>query len=183
MRKSLALAVATASALGAGVLAPTAASANSGTTALTGTVGISGAGVVAIVTQPTAVLTQSGNNLTGSLGVTTVTDTQLGSHNWAVTIRSTDLTMVGATSSIPTIAATAASVSMAAPAVAVPGTATITSYPSSGSPLALSNTDQNLVQASATNANVVTYSPSVSVAIPGGQTAGAYAATVTQTVS
>src|SRR4051794_40125715 len=181
MRKSLALAVATASALGAGVLAPTAASANSGTTALTGTVGISGAGVVAIVTQPTAVLTQSGNNLTGSLGVTTVTDTQLGSHNWAVTIRSTDLTMVGATSSIPTIAATAASVSMAAPAVAVPGTATITSYPSS--PLTLSNTDQNLVQASATNANVVTYSPSVSVAIPGGQTAGAYAATVTQTVS
>jgi hypothetical protein len=185
MRQRVLLATAAAIAATAGLLAPTAANAaGSGSTVVTGTVGITGLGVVSIVTTPAAVLTQSGSNLTGSLGLTTVTDTQIANpHSWTVTIKSTDFTMVGATSNIPTIAATNASVSMAAPTVAVPGTATVSSYPTSGSPLSLSNTDQNLVQASATNANVVTYTPSISFAVPNGQTVGAYTGTVTQTVS
>ena len=182
MRKSLALAIATASALGVGALVPTAASANSGTTTVAATVGIGSAGVVAIVTTPAATLTQSGSNLTGTLGLTTVTDTQLGSHNWTVTISSTDLSLVGASPAV-TIPATAASVSMGAPTVTVPGTASITSYPDAANPLSLANTAKNLVQASATNANVVTYLPNMSVAVPNNQTAGAYTATVTQTVS
>jgi hypothetical protein len=95
-------------------------------------------------------------------------------------MKSTDFSLVGAAGT--TIAASKATVSMGAPTVAIPGTATITSYPAAGSPLTLANTNQNLVTASATNANTVTYTPSMSLDFTGAAT-GVYTATVTQTLS
>src|SRR5947209_4314095 len=113
MRKSLALAVATVSALGVGALVPSAANAASGTTTLSATVGISGPGLVSIVTTPVGTLTGSGP-MTGSLGLTTVTDTRIpvapATNSWKVQVSSTDFTLVGATGTVPTIPATNATV-------------------------------------------------------------------------
>lgn len=187
MRKSIALAVTAVATTGLVGLAPVAANAAcgdgltdvcSGTTTVTATVGA--VGIMSIVTTPAATLTSTTSPATGSLGLTTVTDTNTGNHTWAVDIKSTDFSLVGATGT--TIAASKATVSMAAPTVAIPGTATISSYPAAASPLTLSNTDQGLVSASAANANTVTYTPSMSLDFSGAAT-GVYTATVTQTLS
>src|SRR3954469_17022531 len=142
MHKRVALALTGITTVGLAAFVPTGASANAGTTTVTSTVGIAGLGVVAIATTPAAVLTQSGSTLSGSLGLTTVIDTQTGAHSWAVTVKATDLTLVGATGTVPTITAGNAQVYMAAPVVAVPGTATVNNYASSSNKVTLSNTDQ-----------------------------------------
>jgi hypothetical protein len=135
---------------------------------------------MSIATTPTAALVGTSSPATGSLGLTTVTDTNTGNHTWTVAIKTTDFSLVGAAGTV--ITANKASVSMAAPTVAIPGTASITSFPAAASPLTLSTSNQNLVQASATNANSVVYTPSMSLDFSGAAT-GVYTATVTQTLS
>ena len=187
MRKSIALAITAATTAGLAAFVPTSAFAAcgsgvtdvcSGTTLVTATVG--SVGIMSIATTPAAALAGTSSPATGSLGLTTVTDTNTGNHNWTVAIKTTDFSLTGAAGTI--IAANKATVSMAAPTVAIPGTATITSFPAAGSPLTLSTSNQNLVQASAANANVVTYTPSMSLDFSGAAT-GVYTATVTQTLS
>jgi hypothetical protein len=187
MRKSLALAMTAATTAGLAAFVPAAANAScgagvtdvcSGTTLVTATVGT--VGIMSITTAPTAALAGTTSPATGLLGLTTVTDTNTGTHSWTVNVRSTDFALTGAAGT--TIPANKATLSMGAPTVAIPGTATIASYPASGSPLTLSNTDQLLVSANASNANTVTYTPSMSLDFTGSPT-GVYTATVTQTLS
>jgi hypothetical protein len=187
MRKTIALGITAMTTAGLAAFVPATANAAcggnvldtcSGTTAVTATVG--SVGIMSIATTAVATLAGTTSPATGSLGVTTVTDTNTGNHNWTVAMKTTDFSLVGAAGTI--IAANKASVSMAAPTVAIPGTATITSYPTAGSPLSLLTTNQNLVTASATNANSVVYTPNMSLDFTGAAV-GVYTATVTQTLS
>jgi hypothetical protein len=187
MRKSIALAITAATTAGLAAFVPATANAAcggnvadvcSGTTLVTATVG--SVGIMSIATTAAATLTSTTSPATGSLGLTTVTDTNTGNHNWTVAMKSTDFSLVGAAGT--TINANKATAYTGAPIVTIPGTATITSYPAVGTPLTLSNANQNFVVASATNANIVTYTPTMSLDFTGAAT-GVYTATVTQTLS
>lgn len=185
MRKSIALAITAATTAGLAAFVPATANAAcapaplscSGDTTVTATIG--GVGVISIAVTPVAALVGTTSPATGSLGLTTVTDTQTGTHSWAVSIKSTDFALTG--DNTVTIPATNASVTMAAP-TAVPATATFSGYPSV-TPLGLTNSAQTLVSASASNANTSTFTPSMSLTFSGSQPVGVYTGTVTQTVS
>ncbi|HET6817514.1 MAG TPA: hypothetical protein VFH66_09860 [Mycobacteriales bacterium] len=193
MRKSIALAVTALTTAGLAAFVPTSAFAActvscSGDTTVTATVGTTG--VISIAVSPTAALAGTSTAATGLLGPTTVTDTQTGTHTWQVAIKSTDFTLLNATS--PTVGAGIipagnASVSFSgtgavAPAPTVAGTATISGYPTT-TPLALTTSNQTLMSASAGNANTVTYTPYMSLSFSSSDPVGVYTGTVTQTVS
>ena len=187
MRKSIALAITAATTAGLAAFVPATANAAcapaplscSGDTAVTATIG--GVGVISIAVTPVGALVGTSSPATGSLGLTTVTDTQTGNHNWNVSIKSTDFALTGdATKTIP---ATNAKVwLLAAPAV-VPATASFASYPQVGSEVGLANTANTFLSATATNANTVTFTPQMSLSFTGSDPVGVYTGTVTQTVS
>ena len=190
MRKSIALAITAATTAGLAAFVPATANAAcggnvadvcSGTTTVTATVG--SLGIMSIAPGATGALTGSGASVTGSLLPTTVTDTNTGNHNWTVNVASTAFSLVGASPAV-TIAANKATIWMGAPTVTVPGTASFAAgaYPTAGSPLTLSGTPQALLTANATNANVVAFTPSMSLDATGSPV-GVYTATVTQTLS
>ena len=187
MRKSIALAITAATTAGLAAFVPATANAAcapaplscSGDTLVTATIG--SVGVISITTAPAAALVGTSSPATGSLGLTTVTDTQTGNHSWAVSIKSTDFSLTGdATKTIP---ATNAKVWLAAAPAIVPATATIASYPQVGSEVSLANTPNAFLSASAANANTVTFTPQMSLSYSGTAPVGVYTGTVTQTVS
>src|SRR4051812_33027958 len=103
MRKSFALAMTAATTAGLAAFVPATANAAcgagvtdvcSGTTLVTATVG--SVGIMSIATTPAAALAGTSSPATGSLGLTTVTDTNTGAHNWTVAIKTTDFALAGA---------------------------------------------------------------------------------------
>ena len=187
MRKSIALAITAATTAGLAAFVPATANAAcapaplscTGDTLVTATIG--SVGVISIAVSPAGTLVGTSSPATGTLGLTTVTDTQTGSHSWAVTVKSTDFSLVGdATKTIP---ATNAKLWLAAAPVVVPATASFASYPQVGTEVSLTNTAQGFLSASATNANTTTFTPSMSLSYSGTDPVGVYTGTVTQTVS
>lgn len=182
MRKSLAVAVATLSVAGIGALVP--AAANAADQTVTFTVGTPGLLTIANAAG-TTVLTGT-TTMSGTIPLTTVTDTRTSAGNWTVYASSTDFTLVGVTPSAgSTILASKATIETDAPVVVVPGTATVTdphNTAGSGSAMALSNTAASLMTATTTNANTVTYNATVKVDTTGAAN-GLYTGTVTQTVA
>ena len=178
MRKVLALSTA-AAAVAVGLAATPAGAAD---TLVTLPVGL-GVETLAIA-APAAVVTP-GTTAAAAIA-TTVTDTRLSnSAGWKVSISSTDLTLVGA--STPGTSGTIPATSMTAYTgdvnSTVPGLATITGEYTSGSPLTLANTAADFVVASArTNVNTAIYTATVNIPTSG-KTAGVYTGTVTQSVS
>lgn len=144
-------------------------------------------GVVAGVTDPVATLsaptTSSTSGITtssGSLPLTTVTDTRLSSTGWTVTASTTAFTLVGGTATIPAsgakFSASGASATLGDPALAVTSTPT----GAGSAALVVASVKSG---ASSIGANTVAYTPAIQVTIPNGTAAGVYTATVTQSVS
>jgi hypothetical protein len=182
-RRALSAAALVAGAAGAALPAPGADAA----TALTGTLA---AGTLSI-TVPTsanlgsATVSSTGTSVSGHLGTTTVNDSRGSLAGWTVTISATNLSD-GATPTPHTIAASKMKVYIAVgdgptltSGVAVP----VTAYSTALTALTLSTSGQTLLSATTTGSNVVTYNPTVSVAVGGGAIAGTYTGTITQTVS
>lgn len=185
MRKSLALAVATVSALGVGALVPTAANA-AGSSNQTVTFTVGTPGLLTIANAVGTTVLSGTTTMSGAIPLTTVTDTRTSAGNWTVSASSSDFTLVGvAVSPASTITASHATLETNTPTVAVPGTATVTDShdtTTSGTPLALSTTAATLMTAATTNANIVTYNATVKVDTTGAAN-GLYTGTVTQSVA
>lgn len=193
MRKSLVLAVAAAAVSGIALAAPasavtcTDAELAAGTcTNVTATVVD---GTLSIKVTPAA--TGSSGTVTSSLGAladinlgaTLVSDTRLSSTGWVAKATASQFTpAIGSATAIP-----AANASFYVnPTGTVPGLATL-AYPdgsaSTGSNAPAAN-GANLVTATSTAApGAVTYVPMLRLSVPAGQPGGAYAGTVTQSVS
>lgn len=139
------------------------------------------------ISQPTATATLTGGQLSllgstvaGALGQTVVSDNRGGVTGWSSGIAGSALT--NGTTTIPAGQAKA----FVPGAVAVTGTAVTTAgtYLDAATGLALTTGGQPLVTATAVvGVNTATFTPSISVAVPGDATAGTYTGTVTQTVS
>src|SRR4051812_4757171 len=183
MRKSLALAVATVSALGVGALVPTAANA-AGSSSQTVTFTVGTPGLLTIANAAGATVLTGTTTMSGTIPLTTVTDTRSSAGNWTVSASSSDFTLIGvAVSPGSTITASHATLQTDTPVVALPGTATVTdSHDTSGTPLALTTTAATLMTAATTNANIVTYNATVRVDTTGAAN-GLYTGTVTQSVA
>lgn len=182
MRKALVLGT-VASAVVAGALAAQPASAAAGDTTVTFVAGTTGS-TVSILPSAAVVGVASGNTVTGAM-TSVITDLRVAGGGWTDTISSTDFGLVGATtpSGASLVPASAAKIYNTAATVTVPGTATVTNnYTSSGAALALANTGQTLLTATTTNVNVTTVLSTIEINVTG-KTAGAYAGTITQTVS
>jgi hypothetical protein len=123
----------------------------------------------------------AGSSITGSLGVTTVTDQRGGISGWTSTIAQTTAFTDGSTT-IP-----AANTKVWVASLIVPtGVAVVTSgtYLTQATGLALTSTAQNFVTATAVvGNNSASFNPSIAVTIPGNATAGDYTGVITQTVS
>jgi hypothetical protein len=195
MRKPLALAVATASTVGLGVLVPTAANAACSTgpcsqdTTVTFTLSSSNTFKINqasnAVTLASQTLGTTGAVVSGALPATTVTDgrAQLAGV-WTVNISSTAFSDGNAGD--PTIGANLASASTnlsllpASNNSATSGGTAVVTY----TPVASLAVSSPLVAAAAVQGVAVTsYTPSMSIAVPPTAVAGTYTGTVTQTLS
>ncbi|MGZ6804404.1 MAG: hypothetical protein ACXVFU_15270 [Nocardioidaceae bacterium] len=182
MRKALVLGSVAAGAL---VLALTAtpASAGSGDTLVSFTVGTTG---TTVSISPGAYVAGVGgsNYVTGTIA-STITDLRTTAGSWTDTVSSTDYSLVGATSPTGTALIPASSARMwtSAAVVAVPGTATISnSYTSFAASLALANTAAPLLSATTANTNTTAVTSNVQIDTTGKAT-GVFTGTITQTVS
>lgn len=182
MRKALVLGSVAAGALVL-ALAATPASAGSGDTLVSFTVGTTG---TTVSISPGAYVAGVGgsNYVTGTIA-STITDLRTTAGSWTDTVSSTDYSLVGATSPTGTALIPAGSARMwtSAAVVAVPGTATISnSYTSFAASLALANTAAPLLSATTTNTNTTAVTSNVQIDTTGKAT-GAFTGTITQTVS
>lgn len=193
MRKPLVLAFA-AAAVAAGTALAAPASADICTVAQTAagnctsvTVSVLDGGLSILVT-PTAVgtsgtVTASASALADvNLGPTLVTDTRLSSAGWIAKATASAFTPAVAG---PTAIPVSASQFYVNPTGTVPGVATLTysngtTATGANAPVA---SGANLVSATATGPNVVTFVPMLRLTVPANQPGGAYTATVTQSVS
>jgi hypothetical protein len=194
MRKPLVLALAAASLGGIALAAPASAACPTDLTCQATTlvaVPVVDAGVLAIAAAPVAVggvplgTTTTGSNglpvISGSMALTTVTDTRLSSAGWSVTATAGTFTAtLPATGTIPGSAA-----SFTVPtAAATLGSPTLT-Y-SATTPVASGGTLISASPASGSSVigpNTVAYTPTINVAIPAGTGLSTYTGTVTQSVS
>lgn len=177
MRKVIALGTAAASLAGIVALA-----APAGATSVT----FSLAGGSLSISQPTATATLTGGALAvggstvaGALGQTSVTDDRGGVIGWSSKISGTSFT------NGTTVIAVGDAKAYVPGAVTVTGAATSNAgtYLTAPTGLALTTADQALVTATAVvGVNTATFTPNLSVAVPGNATAGTYTGTVTQTV-
>ncbi|MDX6198257.1 MAG: hypothetical protein QOJ79_1408 [Actinomycetota bacterium] len=164
------------------VFAASPASAQGVTFTLTGgVISIAETSTAAALTPAAGLAGQTGTTVAGALGSTTVTDNRAGVLGWQSKITGTTAFSNG-TFTIPVTAATAfvpGTVSTSGVVAATQGT-----YLSAATGLALTGSAQTLVTATAVvGNNTATFNPSLSIAVPGGATAGDYVGAVTQTVS
>ncbi len=163
-----------------------------GTTTVALTSGVV-SGVLSLTATPAATLTGTSVLASGPLGLTTVTDlrgdaTALTPSSWTYAMKSTDFTLVGATSpgAGEIISADKASVYLTTvPLASILGTATYSSFPTtSGGATALNadHTARTIFSAVTHNLNTTTFVPTLQVDTAG-KTAGLYTGTVTQSVS
>lgn len=190
MRKSLALSVAAAMTTGlvafipataanAACTAPAGGSCSDTSVSFTVNAGALSIAAPASVTLSSATLGLTAGSVTGTLATTTVSDTRggLGVSGWTVTASTTDYTTTA--NGGGTIGAAAASMSS--------GAATIVS----GAPVVVPSLSAvnlaapaTILQAtSATGSNSVTYTPTLTVAVPTSAIPGPYTGTVTQSVA
>src|SRR5579863_4263496 len=118
-----------------------------------------------------------GTTISGALGAVTVTDDRaLLSASWTSTASSTDWTTGGAT---PAETIPATDVGYDPGSITTTGTITAT-----GTPVTLSSDPAPVVTGTAgVGNNTATWNPAVSVAVPAAAVGGAYAGTITQSVS
>lgn len=183
-RRALALGVIGFALAGISLAPPAAAVADSGSTTVTFTAGVTGG--LTILPTPAAVGVGAGNSVTGVIGGV-ITDLRVGGGTWTDTVTASSFDLVGATA--PSVSdgtrapATAVSMWTTSATVAIPGTATITNnYPDAANALTLSGTGDELVSAVTSNVNVTTLVGGFTIDVTGLQT-GAYLGTITQTVS
>jgi hypothetical protein len=158
-------------------MAPAASADASGTSAATITVT---GGALSITVSPdagnlgTRANSVDGGSIGGSLGQVQVTDARSSAagSGWVASAISTAFTP----STGPAIAASA--VRYTAGAITKVGTATYTA----NDPLALTGVAPVVTASGITGDNSATWSPTVSVAVPGGTAAGVYSATITHSV-
>lgn len=181
MRKAFVLGSVVVASLVVGALSTAPAGAQSVTFSLTGGgLAIAEPGSAAALTGG-ALAGLAGTSITGSLGVTTVTDERAGTTGWSSKVTGTTAFTNGTTS----IPVTAAKVWVPG-VVSTTGTAVTTAgtYLTQLTGLSLTGLAQPLVTASAVlGNNTATFTPSIAVAIPADATVGAYVGAVTQTVS
>lgn len=183
LRQPLALAAAAALAASTAVVLAGPASASTGVTFV-----VSGSGTLS-VSEPsttadlgTATPSPTGTVVSGHLGSTTVTDNRASIAGWTVKISSTDFTD-SATHTILASKAVAYLLASDTPTVQGVVVPTAGTYVSPATGLALSNSGQNFITATATGSNSTTYNPSMQITIDSSVIAGTYTGTVTQTVS
>lgn len=130
-------------------------------------------------TQNSSVLT--GTSVTGALGTTTVSDTRNTALATAVTVKASSTGFTHSTDSTKTIAASNATLAtgtvtfsggMVASSTALPATETLATAGG-----------QTILLALTTGNGQASYSPTLTVTVPGGTTSGTYSGAVTQTVS
>lgn len=157
--------------------------ADSGDTTVTFTVGVVGG--LSVAPAPAVVGLPSGSNaITGSLA-TVVTDLRVDGGAWTDTVSTDGFTLVGATQPGPdaVVAPSAAKMWTTSATVSVPGTATVENlYTDADHALTLSSAGSELISATTTNVNVTTLVSNLLIDVTGKQT-GAYAGTITQSVS
>ena len=132
----------------------------------------------------------TGTTVSGALGETVVTDNRAGVAGWASKITGTTA-FSNTNTTIPVSAAkafVAGGLASNVPGSSITKTGTVLAtagtYLDAATGLALSGSPQSLVTATAVvGNNTVTFNPSLSIAVPGDATAGAYSGVVTQTVA
>ncbi len=200
MRKVLALGAAAAALVSVGAAASPASACAlvagvdpcSGTTTVALNSGII-SGALSLTATPAATLAGTSSLASGPLGLTTISDlrgdaTLATPSSWTFSMKSTDFTLVGATSpnASETVTADKASVYLTTvPLAAILGTVTYSSYPTTtGTALALNadHSAKTVFSAVTHNLNTTTFIPTLQVDTTG-KAAGLYTGTVTQSVS
>lgn len=178
MRKALAFSLLTTAVVGGLVSASPAGATDVTFTLAAGSLSISQPTDTATLTG--GALDVAGSTVGGALGQTAVSDSRGGVTGWSSNISGSALT--NGTTTIP-----AGSVKAFVPApVATTGTAVTSAgtYLTAATGLVLSGSAQPLVNATAVvGVNTATFTPNLSVAVPGNATSGTYTGAVTQTVS
>lgn len=187
MRKSL-LAVPAVASLALAALSAQPADAQSVTFTLTGSVlAIAEPSAPAALTGG-ALAGLTGNQISGPLGTTVVTDQRGGVLGWSSKIAGDANgfnNAVGTTPATTTIPASAASAWVPTTALTTTGVSVVTAgtHVTQATGLPLSTTAQNLVTATGVvGNNTATFTPSIAITIPSNATAGDYSGIVTQTV-
>lgn len=133
----------------------------------------------------TAAASATGTSVSAALAQVTVTDTRASLAGWNTQVSTTNWVdnngTPADTSDDKTVAANKGTMWTTAPAIASGVVVPTTTYLSQATPLTLSTTPANFVTATATGSNSVTYTPSIAVTIDSTVLTGTYSATITQT--
>jgi hypothetical protein len=174
-----------AAALGAGVLAAPAASADTVTTTFAVTDGTLSIAAAATSTDlGSARLSSSGSTIAGALPKMTVNDDRGSTAGWTATVASTDFTAT-VSGVVHTIAAGNGRTYIpagAGPTLVSGGAVATTTAIDWSTGVVLSGTGATLVTATTTSTNKVEYTPTLQIAIPSTAVAGNYSGTITHTV-
>lgn len=179
MRKALTLGTLAVAVAGTAFAASPASAADTTVTFTAGTTG----NTVSILPSAAVVGVTSGNTVTGTM-TSVITDLRASSGSWTAAISSSDFALVGASSATGAslVPASSASIYNNSATVTVPGTAVPNNLHPSSSPLSLSSSAQALLSATTTNVNVTTVVSTLNIDVTG-KNSGAYAGTLTTTVS
>jgi hypothetical protein len=179
-RRIVTLAVSASALLGMAVAAP-AASADDVTTTFSVTAGtLSVASAATTVSLGSSTATALGTTVTGKLPAVTVTDARASAAGWTSKVASTDF--VNGTQTIAASKAKTYILTTDGPTVVSGVVVPTTTATSALTGIALSSTAANLVSATATGSNEVSYTPTVEVTIDSTVLAGTYSGTITHTV-